>query len=71
MVGGQLRELVPAEDREKAFRVLPFPYDGGLRQLRGRYVLEPDLGVLGQCGIWISFRRDVLTGHLKQRRLFL
>ena len=66
----QLGELVVTQRRENTLDVLPVTADGGLRQLAGRNVPQPQRRVLGQCKVLLRLQ-VILAGSLEQDGLLV
>ena len=66
----QLGELVVTQRREDALNVLPVTADGGLRQLAGRDVRQPQVDVFCQCELLDGLRR-VAAVPFKEDCLFV
>ena len=67
----QLRELVVAQGGENADDVLPVPADGGLGQLAGGDLPQPQIDVGGQGDGLRGFLRGIPAGALEEHRLLL
>ena len=67
----QLCELVVAQGRENADDVLLVSADGGLGQLAGGDLPQPQIDVGGQGDGLCSFLRGIPAGSLEEHRLFL
>ena len=71
VLGPQFRELVVAQGGEDADDVLPVPADGGLGQLAGGDLLQPQVDVGGQGDGLRGLLGRIPAGALEEHRLLL